>query len=879
MRLRNFVSLLVVSMVLLLGLPLAAQDSAVTVSVAVPEFLSETFDDDLIAEFEAQNPGVKVNLVSSSGGGFATPPAFGIDAHLEDMQEYVASADVVFVNSSSLTPEATRAGYFLDLSPLTSADSSLNIDDFIPAAWQSFQWDRSVWALPVSTDVILLVYNRKAFDEAGLAYPNGSWTLDDFANAARALTKRDAEGEVTNAGYIDYGNTKYMLRSLLGTSLVDTTSSPIQPTLTNPTLESLLTTWQSLKDEGVIGGVSGGGSIVIVGGGGDGPAMSIQQSFGLASFPGAQGDPPAGSLLPGGKAGMEVQGFAVSAGTQYPDQAYVLAKFLTSSADVANNLFGSTPARKSLAGIEVDSDQPFADLTYSPENQAVVTEAYANAMPVSEMLFVDYVGVAVDTMEQDGVDARTALQEAEAQAVENLNTAAERQTTIISVATPVPEVVLNPGEIAINFGLTSFISPLPNQDQWNQVINNFVADDPQVGQIVMDPARDTALEAMAESYDCFYIPTNSVSDGNLENVLNLDPYMDADPTFDKSDVIGNTLAQVQSDNKTWAFPIVIQPEVLRYNSEAFQQAGIQMPENGWTIDAFADALKALKDASPDATPFVPRGFGSDYLLSLIAAYGGLPLDYRTTPATINFTDPATVEAIRQVLELVKAGYLDYTSLARPAGGGAVAIFAIADVEEANAITTHSLSALNLFVQEEIVGNNPFRLTTYPQGTQYTTVSYNVGTAYISVNAQNPEACYRWLSELSRHPELFSAMPARRSLINDPAVTASQSPDTIALYNQIDSLLSQPNVIALPSGLGGSPADMWVQNWLNRAFDRYVQEDANLEDELAQAEMFAKDYQQCAAAIPALDPASEQNPRDYFQQFMDCATAVDPSMAS
>jgi ABC-type glycerol-3-phosphate transport system substrate-binding protein len=877
MRLRYLGLLLSLLAVLLIGLPAAAQNT-VTISLAVPEFLRETFSADLIAEFEAQNPDIRLKVMSSSGGGFAVSPAYGIDAHLKDMQEYVTSADVVFVNSSSLTPEATRAGYFLDLNPLTSADSTLNIDDFIPEAWRSFQWDRAVWALPVSADVILLVYNRKAFDEAGLAYPNSAWTLEDFANAARALTKRDAEGKVTNPGYIDYGNTKYMLRSLLGMSLVDTTAVSSQPILTNPTLESLLTTWQTLKDDGAVGGVGGGGSIVIVGGGSDGPAMSIQQSFGLASFPGAQGDPPGGSLLPGGKAGLEVQGFAISAGTQYPEQAYKLAKFLTNSVHVANNLFGSTPARKSLAGIEVESNRPFGALTYTPENQAVVDEAFANAMPVSDMLFADYINVAMDIMAQDGVDSRIALQEAEARAVNNLNTAGEwRTTTVITVATPVPDVVLNPGEIALNFGITSFVSPLPNQEQWDQIINEFVANDPQIGQIVLDIARETSLETMAAKYDCFYIPTNGVSNGNLDSVLNLDPYMDADPSFDKNDVVGNTLAQVQSGNKTWAFPIVIQPEVLRYNSEAFRRAGVQTPDGGWTIDAFTDALKSLKDASPDSTPFVPRGIGSDYLLSLIAAFGGLPLDYRATPVTINFTDPATVEAIQQVLDLVKDGYIESTQLVR--GGGAVAIFTIADAGETNAITTHSMSALNLFTREEFTGSNPFRLVTYPQGSQYTALAYNVGTAYISANAQNPEACYRWLSTLSRHPELFSAMPARRSLINDPAVTASQTPDTIALFNQIDRLLGQPNVIALPTGFGGSPADMWVQNWLNRAFDRYIREDANLADELAQAEMFAKDYQKCIAAIPALDPAGNQNLREYFQQFADCAARVDPSITS
>jgi hypothetical protein len=124
------------------------------------------------------------------------------------------------------------------------------------------------------------------------------------------------------------------------------------------------------------------------------------------------------------------------------------------------------------------------------------------------------------------------------------------------------------------------------------------------------------------------------------------------------------------------------------------------------------------------------------------------------------------------------------------------------------------------------------------------------------------------------------MPARRSLINDPAVTASQSADTVTLYNQIDSLLAQSNVVSLPTaaGPGGSPADFWVQNWLNRAFDRYVLEDANLEDELAQAEMFAKDYQQCAANIPPFDAAGGDTPFGYFQKFIECATTVDPTMS-
>src|SRR5262249_48283702 len=154
----------------------------------------------------------------------------------------------------------------------------------------------------------------------------------------------------------------------------------------------------------------------------------------------------AGSLLPGGKAGLETQGFAVSVGTLYPEQAYALAKFLTNSVDVANGLFQGTPARQSLLGIEPTPQEgpggggprrALANLQFSPENQAVIDDAYANAIPFSDILFGDYLGVAVDNMDANGVDAATALQDAELMAVNNLTAAQQRGAdTSIAVATP-----------------------------------------------------------------------------------------------------------------------------------------------------------------------------------------------------------------------------------------------------------------------------------------------------------------------------------------------------------------------------------------------------------------------------------------------------------
>ncbi len=873
------------------SLPLIAQDGDTVITLAVSEFLKDAFSDELFAQFKAENPGVQVKLVTSTRGGAVSSPADDIAAHLQGLKDYAESADVLLVSGDNLSIESIRAGLFMDLSPIVNADTDLNPDDFLPAAWESFQWDRGIWALPVAADVLLMLYNPAAFDAAGIAYPSESWTLDDFAIAVRALMGTNADGE-TEPGYFDFGTSRYLLRSLLGSALYDGSNGDVVPDFSNPELINFLTTWHELQDTGAIGGFTSGGRFIAIGGGVDeGPPLTIQRSFGMGIFPGDDNVIPAsGSLLPGGAAGLDIQGFAISAGTRYPEQAYALAEFLTHSVEVANGLFGSAPARRSLQGVvpEASDDGPereftISSLTYPPESQAVIDAGFVNAIPHAEMLFVDYVMAALQLMESEGLDAAAALQQVEANVYAGLDRAAAfGETVIINVATPIPEVPLASGEIALDFGIASFINPLPNQQLWDKTITEFVANDPQIGRINLATDFQFEIANMAANYDCFYMPSNAVPGGNLNGVISLDPFIDADPAFDKDDIVGGALQQVQFDNRTWALPIVIQPEILRYNPTLFDQAGVPLPETGWTVDQFVDALRRLKPTADDPTPFIPRDINGQFLHSLINAFGGLPIDYRTNPPTINFTNPATVDAIQQVLDLAKAGYIEYNALAEAGVGFDVSVV-IGGSEDEDAIYTHTLSAFSFFTVLDADGQiaqDGYRFVPYPHGTQYTPITFDVGTTFISENAADPDACYRWLSALSRQPGLFSAMPARRSLINDPQLTATNDPDLTALYQQIDAILNEPGVIIGQSAFrpgSGSPSAIFQQFWLNRAFDRYVLEEADLATELAAAEQFTRDYLQCAASIADENPTTPQANRVYFQKFGDCAISVDPTV--
>jgi ABC-type glycerol-3-phosphate transport system substrate-binding protein len=441
-------------------------------------------------------------------------------------------------------------------------------------------------------------------------------------------------------------------------------------------------------------------------------------------------------------------------------------------------------------------------------------------------------------------------------------------------------VVLQPGQVSIKFGLNSFVAPLPNQDKWNQLVADFTANDPQVKDIKLD-VETRGGNQFAASDDCFYLPTNNVPGIDLSSIINLDPFIDSDSTFDKNDVIGNTISLMTRDNKIWAYPLALQPSALEYNSATFAKYNVPDPQQGWTINDFADALKSIKLDPSDAAPFAAREPGDTYLLMLIAAYGGVPLDYRTDPPTLDFTSPQNLTAIQQVLDLAKNGYIKYDQLATN-----TFIFTTEDAQET--IYGTQLNAFGFRGRRGGAGpaavneatttgtTTDYKLTTYPTGTDYSAVTYDVTTAYISATSQNPEGCYRWISYLSKHPEVLDAMPAFRSQLAEVATV--QSANAASYYTLLDSLIQNPNTIVFPSMSGGfnSPANFLLQYWMNRAFDNYVLHDGNLEQDLTDAQTYSKAFQECVANIPPFDPAT-QDRRQFFTEYGKCAQQADPTI--
>jgi ABC-type glycerol-3-phosphate transport system substrate-binding protein len=405
-------------------------------------------------------------------------------------------------------------------------------------------------------------------------------------------------------------------------------------------------------------------------------------------------------------------------------------------------------------------------------------------------------------------------------------------------------------------------------------MDEFASATPGIGRVEFDAGFNLNADQFAEQYDCFVLPYNAAPDLDPTTLLNLDPFLDADSSFRRDDFVSGALEAVQRDNRTWALPLVIQPASLSYDIDQFEQAGVPLPAGSWTIDAFTDALHALKPSAADPAPFGPT-FTGDYLLMLIAAYGGLPLDSNTDPVTVNFTDPANVDAIRQVLDLARDGYINYQALEMVSGARSISVSLSNDSLPA---ITSDIIGPGLFVVGEMGegGEDTTGLTTYPQGTTYIPVSYSMQTGYISANAENPQACYLWLKTIAQHPEVLGQMPARRSQLDDPAVEAAFGANAMAFYRAFSDSLDAPNALVISPGAmvlsDASAETVLVQNWLNRAFDRYVLEDADLETELAEAQTLATTFQTCLGELPADASDEERGVR-----LVECALMVDPDM--
>jgi multiple sugar transport system substrate-binding protein len=153
----------------------ATADGPVTLSISgwalntTPEFQA------LADAYHEENPDVTVEVTEYRDGN---------DYDTQIISDLAAGTapDLYVLKNLNRLWTFQSGGQLLDVSDVADGlDADVNGVD-------SYEIDGKTWAVPYRQDSWLLYYNKDLFDAAGVEHPDGSWTWDDYAEAAEDLT-------------------------------------------------------------------------------------------------------------------------------------------------------------------------------------------------------------------------------------------------------------------------------------------------------------------------------------------------------------------------------------------------------------------------------------------------------------------------------------------------------------------------------------------------------------------------------------------------------------------------------------------------------------------------------------------------------------------
>ena len=149
--------------------------------------------DGLAADFEKENPGIKVKPIYS--GTYQESVVKALTAHK------AGEPPVISVLLSTDMYTLIDEGAVIDwTSVATGAEDKAWMQSFYPAFMENSETGGKVWGIPCQRSTIVLYWNKEAFKEAGLDPNRAPQDWQELVDYAHKLTKRDASGNVSQWG-------------------------------------------------------------------------------------------------------------------------------------------------------------------------------------------------------------------------------------------------------------------------------------------------------------------------------------------------------------------------------------------------------------------------------------------------------------------------------------------------------------------------------------------------------------------------------------------------------------------------------------------------------------------------------------------------------
>lgn len=165
---------------LIFALPVSAK-TTIVVSAGSPEFREE---------FMKRHPHIQVEDAGEWIGKdqFITRAVGGNPVH-------------VFACAASWVRPLVEQDLLADLTPYIERSPEFDYQDFLPVSREPFTYENRVYGIPYDCGAVLNYYDKSAFAAGGLIEPKHlEWTLDEYLSAAKKLTIRDSEDEITRYG-------------------------------------------------------------------------------------------------------------------------------------------------------------------------------------------------------------------------------------------------------------------------------------------------------------------------------------------------------------------------------------------------------------------------------------------------------------------------------------------------------------------------------------------------------------------------------------------------------------------------------------------------------------------------------------------------------
>lgn len=766
-------------------------------------------------QFQQINPSVKIQLVHN---------VTSLDAKddWDSLRQLATHADVFLWSAQGV--EGGPVGLVSDLSPWVKSDPEMVETAFLPGLASFFQWQGSTWGIPAGVAPLLILYDPAVFDEAGLAHPRPGWTWDDLFAAAQRLTRREGERIVRYGIYLGIDAIRSAVDAQ-GGRLVDDTRGVAVPLLDEPRTVSAVRWYTDLalthqvapnptESEWAdpVAAVRTGRAAMglIMGQGWSAANADLGRELSVAPLP--------------GQSRVGLNGYYISQGTAHPQAAWRWIQFLSQNFAPP----GLLPARQSLI-----SDSTYAQAVGEPGVTASLYAAEHALPPIHpaavERLFYDAVGQVYA-----GQEAQDVLRQAQLQAVSLAQPDPVEPFSVVA-----PEADSPPSAERITF-VTTYAK------MYEPLIPVFQAQHPEIEVVALSfieakQSDSNYWEGPAEFFDmtgadCIIDSAGHLSDADVSSLLDLQPFIEADPSFPLADYVPWSLELLRYEGSLRGLPAGLAVNVLYFNRALFDDSQTPYPEADWDWDNLFHAARQLTGAASS---------GADYgFIAFRTALRSMFVDEILGSSSPRFNDPDTVATVEQLSQLAQDQVIQIE-------------------DELLHFDLVWAGRVGMWFGTARAFEDPRFQSIYAP--QLKSSGYHAMAYYIAADTAHPQACWQWLRFLSEQMPLKAYLPPRYSLLTSEAFRAQVGAEAQTIYmnalNDIEPARQESVQVSFHTSV--------AYLWFDQALQAILEGKSDAQPTLDEAQVNIDAYLNCC---------SRQTNPDDPQAVQKCVEQVDPDLA-